>query len=172
LHLFESILITGCRFEIGQGLCRILKKTGTAGIVVGTDFSTDHPASLIFDHFKLTAPPDHPDYFDSIRRIVREHKVDLIVPMSEAEIYLFSEQGYHDSFLGLPLLKADAKSIAVGQDKLTTVEFFAEHGIPHPWTVIVGKQEPLEVPCVIKPRRGNDGENFLIVDDPDLVYRL
>ena len=137
--------------------------------MVGTDLSTDHPGTLIFDHFELTTPPDHPHYFQFIRSIVREHKVDLIVPMSESEIYRFAAEGYDDSFEGVPLLTADGRSVAVGQDKLTTVEFFAEHGIPHPWTVVVGKQDPLEVPCVIKPRRGNEGENFLIVNDPDWV---
>ena len=169
MHLYESVLITGCRFEIGQGLCRILKRTKAATVVVGADFSTDHPGALIFDKFELTTRPDHPDYFQSIRRIVREHQVDLIVPMSEAEIYRFSGQGYHGSFEGVPLLTADAKSVAVGQDKLITVEFLAKNGIPHPWTVTTGEQDPLDVPCVIKRRRGNEGEGFQIVDDPDLV---
>jgi carbamoyl-phosphate synthase large subunit len=169
LHLYESVLITGCRFEIGQGLCRILKKTKTAAVVVGADFSTDHPGTLIFDRFELTTPPDHQDYLQSIRRIVREHEIDLIVPMSEAEIYRFSGQGYHGSFEGVPLLTADAKSVAVGQDKLFTAEFLAENGIPHPWTVIAGEQDPLDLPCVIKPRQGNEGEGFQIVDDSDLV---
>lgn len=169
MHLYKSVLITGSRFEIGQGLCRILKETGTAEVVVGTDFTTDHPATLIFDEFELSTPPDHPDYFQSIRHIVTEHEIDLIVPMSEAEIYRFSGQGYRGSFEGVPLLTADANSVAVGQDKLETVEFLAESGIPHPWTGITGEQDPLDVPCVIKPRHGNEGEGFQIVDDPALV---
>lgn len=168
-RLFDSVLITGCRFEIGQGLCRILKKTEAARVVIGSDFSTDHPGTLIFDHFEQTARPEHPGYFDSIRRILEAHQVDLIVPMSEAEIFLFTGEGYLDSFEGVPLLTPNKEAIRIGQDKLTTMQFFAEHGIPHPWTVIVGEQDPLEVPCVVKPRRGNEGEGFLVVEDLAMV---
>jgi carbamoyl-phosphate synthase large subunit len=168
-RLFETVLITGCRFEIGQGLCRILKETGAAGVVIGSDFTTDHPGTLIFDHFEQTVRPDHPGYFDSIRKIVRARQVDLIVPMSEAEIFLFTGEGYFDSFEGVPLLTPNKKAILIGQDKLTTMRFFAEEGIPHPWTVTVGEQDPPDLPCVIKPRRGNEGENVLIVGDSAMV---
>ena len=168
-RMFDSVLITGCRFEIGQGLCRILKETEAAGVVIGSDFSTDHPGTLIFDCFEQTSRPDQPGYFDSIRGILGTHQVDLIVPMSEAEIFLFTEEGYFDSFEGVPLLTPNKESIQVGQDKLTTMQFFGEHGIPHPWTLIVGEQEPLDVPCVIKPRRGNEGEGVLVVGDPAMI---
>ena len=169
MRLFRSILITGCRFEIGQGLCRILKGAGAAEKVVGSDFTTDHPATLIFDCFELSRRPDHPEYLDSIRRIAHKHEVDLIVPMSEAEIYLFAREGHARSFEGIPVLMADPGSIRIGQDKWTTMEFLREHGIPHPWTLLVGDHDPLAVPCVIKPRQGNEGDGFLIVDDPGLV---
>lgn len=167
--LFRSVLITGCRFEIGQGLSRILKMTGAADTTIGSDSSTDHAGSLIFDHFEQTASPEDPGYFESISRIVEKHEVDLIVPMSEAEIYLFIEHGHSTEFQGVPVLTADEGSVVIGQDKLATAEFLAERGIPHPWTFLVGAGDPLEVPCIIKPRRGNEGEGVLVVDDPELV---
>lgn len=172
-RLFEVVLITGCRFEIGQGLCRILKKTGTADFVIGSDFSTDHAGTLVFDHFEQTSHPDDTEYFNSLRRIIQKHRVELIVPMSEAEIFLFTEQGYRASFEGVPVLTANEQSILIGRDKLATVNFFAEHGISHPWTSIVGHNDPQDIPCVIKPRYGNESKDMLVVNDPELiqVYR-
>ena len=171
-RLFGAVLITGCQFEIGQGLCRILKTTGTANTVVGSDFSTDHAAPLIFDHFEQSAHPNDAGYFTSIRQIVQKHKIDLIIPMSEAEIFLFARRGYCSSFEGTPVLTANEQAILVGQDKLATAQFLAGQGIPHPWTNTVESNDPREVPCFIKPRNGNEGKGVQLVSDPELIRVL
>lgn len=172
LTLFGTVLITGCRFEIGQGLCRILKMTGAADIVIGSDFSTDHAGGLVFDHFVKTTRPDDPEYFDCIRGIIHKHKIDLIIPMSEAEIFLFSERGYGTSFEDVPVLTANRESILAGQDKLATADFLAKRGLLHPWTTAVESGDPREIPCVAKPRHGNESEDVIVVDDPGLIKTL
>jgi len=172
LRLFGVVLITGCRFEIGQGLCRILKMTGTANVVIGSDFTADHAGVMIFDHFEQTTHPNDPGYFNSIRQVVRKHDVDLIIPMSEAEILLFANKGYCTSFEGIPVLTANEEAILIGQDKLATVEFLAEQGFLYPWTTVVGSNDPREIPCIIKPRQGNEGEDVLVVNDPGMVQAL
>ena len=169
MRLFDAVLVTGCRFEIAQSVCRILKQSGTVGVVVGSDFHAEHPGAFVCDHVELTEAVDDPRYFDSIRRIVDAHHIDLIVPMSEAEIFRFADGGFADDFGGVPVLMADRRSLAVGRDKLSIIEFLARHRLAHPWTLLAGLHDPPQIPCIMKPRRGNESDGVLLVDDADFI---
>ena len=169
---YDHVLITGCRFEIGQGLCRILKMTHTAAFVIGADSSSNHAGAVVFDAIEQTPQCDDPAYFDSIRLLCQRHRIDLIIPMSEAEIELFAAHQFTSTFDGIPVLLPNEQAIFVGQDKLATIEFFAQQDIPHPWTRAVESDDPLEVPCIIKPRDGNESKGVLIVSDAGMVPAL
>ena len=92
--------------------------------------------------------------------------------MSEAEIYAFATAGFATSFKDTPVLAPNEGAISVGKDKLETMAFLARFGIPHPWTLPVSGYDPVELPCIIKPRQGNEGHMVEVVDDPARIPSL
>jgi carbamoyl-phosphate synthase large subunit len=167
--LFNSALITGCGGDIGLGICRILKMSGIAEKIIGCDIHDDHPGQLFFDACEIVERADHKEYFNSIRKIIHKHNIDLIIPMSEAEISQFLKNGYCKFFDSIPLLMANENSIRIGLDKVDTVSFLRENNLDFPWTEIVENNAPPEIPCILKMRSGQGSKNLIIVSDPRLI---
>jgi carbamoyl-phosphate synthase large subunit len=169
VNLFNSVLVTGCGGDIGQGICRILKMSNSAWKVFGCDIHEDHIGPLLFDSCERIVRADDKKYFQSIRKILRKYAVDLIIPMSEAEIGQFVEHGYFASFEDTPVLLANEEAVRVGLDKLETVNFLRTHGLEYPWTEVVKNAHPRQVPCVVKMRWGQGSKNFVKLTDERLV---
>jgi len=168
MQLFESVLITGCSGVIGQGLGHLLDVTGSAGQVVGCDPSEDHPGTRVYDACARSRSPEAPDYLESVSAIATRHSADLVIPMSEASIWRFVQEGITE-LDGVPLLLPNRRAIEIGHDKLRTAEHLKSVGLAAPWTRIVGEGAPPEVPCVLKMRVGSEGENFVRIPDRELA---
>ncbi len=165
----NNVLVTGCGGDIGQGIGKILMGTRYFESVVGCDLHDDHPGAHIFSSCELLPRAIDPDYFEYLRRLIRTHHIDMVIPTSEAEIEALHRHGCHESFEGIPLVVADRASIKVGLDKLLTNEFLTLHGLAAPWTRVVSQGPPLELPCIVKMRRGQGSKNFAIVRDQATV---
>ena len=168
MHLFKSVLITGCSGVIGQGLARILDVTGSANQVVGCDPSEDHPGTRVYDACACSRPPEAPDYVDSIRAIATRYSADLVIPMSEASIWRFAQDGITE-LDGVPLLLPNRNAIEIGHDKLRSARHLEAVGLTAPWTQLVGDGPPPVVPCVLKMRVGSEGEYFVRIPDQELA---
>ena len=167
--MFNSVLVTGCGGDIGQGICRILKLSNAAKKVFGCDIHEDHIGPLFFDFCEHIVRAADKAYFPALRRILSKHNIDLIIPVSEAEISTFIRHGYSKSFEKTPVLLANANSIRIGLDKMETVNFLKTHGLAYPWTEVVEENEPQEIPCVLKMRSGQGSKNFVKVMDEQLI---
>ena len=167
--MFNSVFVTGCGGDIGQGICRILKMSNTAKKVFGCDIHEDHIGALLFDFCEHIIGADDKNYFPALRKILRKHNIDLIIPTSEAEIANFIKHGYHKSFENTPVLMANSNSIRIGLDKMETVNFLKTHGLAYPWTEVAEVNGPQEIPCVLKMRSGQGSKNFVKVMDKKLI---
>ncbi len=169
--MFESILITGCGGDIAIGLCRILKMTKSVRQIIGCDIHDDHLGILLFDTCEISLRADHKDYFISIQKIIEKYSVDLIVPMSEAEIGRFVNSGFTHAFENVPVILANEKTVRIGMDKLQTVSFLKENGIVYPWTIVARDAPPYQIPCILKSRYGQGSKNFIkIIDHESVKY--
>ena len=63
---------------------------------------------------------DHPDYLDALEAIVNRHRVDAIVPMSEAELGRLLREDNLYSFRGRDVIAANRTAVEIGLDKLAT----------------------------------------------------
>ena len=169
MPLFDSVLLTGCSEHISQGLSRILRMTGAARRVIGCDTHDYHPGELLFDACGVIAPADDPIFLESISELARHHRIDLVIPVFEAEIGRFSREGVTKVLAGVPVLCADQTVVSIGLDKLAAAKFLESRGLGHPWTDVVGDSDPRELPCVLKPRFGNGGSGMLRISHPDLA---
>ncbi len=169
MQLFDTVLLTGCSENISQGLCRILRMTGAARRVIGCDTHDHHPGLLLFDACGVIAPADDPAFLESITELARQHRVDLVVPVFEAEIgRLVRDEVTRVPGIGSMLLPS-TRAVSTGLDKLATARFLERRGLAFPWTDLVGEAEPRQLPCILKPRIGNRGNGMLRISDRDLA---
>jgi carbamoyl-phosphate synthase large subunit len=161
--MYRTMLITGCGGDIGFALGGIAREAGLADRIIGCDLHADHPGTLIFDACETLPPADAPDYFDRLRAVVDKHNVDVVVPMSEAEIERFAAAGFLQNIFSCDVIAANALAIRTGLDKLNTYQMLRQSGLPAPWTEIVGEGQPKSFPCIVKPRRGQGGKGIIRV---------
>jgi carbamoyl-phosphate synthase large subunit len=134
----KNVLITAIGGDIAQGI----------------DVHSRHAGSLFVDRFYEAPRASDPAYEDGLKTIVKRDAIDLVIPMSEAELQLIASRGYSD-IGGAGLVMANPLAIEVGADKLKTAQFLQSIGLPAPWTELAESFLPEKhLPCIFKPRRG------------------
>jgi carbamoyl-phosphate synthase large subunit len=167
--LFNTVLVTGCAGDIAQGLCKILRKTGAAKVIIGCDIHNDHAGSLLFDRCEIVPRASDPGYSNQISQIIEHFSIDLIIPTSEAELAYLIDSAAHKSNFKVPTLMANTDSIKMGLDKFATSQLLQNIGISFPWTTKVSEGAPSELPCILKMRHGQGSKFVSIVSDPALI---
>lgn len=170
MNNYHAILVTGCGGDIGTGIGRILKESGIAQTIVGADISPHNAGTFIFDICEVLPRADDPAYFDVLEQLVKKHAVDLLIPMSEAEIRLWYKSGYTEMFAGVPVVTPNKEVFDVAIDKLATATFLKSLGLPHPWTMLVEDGAPREFPCIVKSRGTGGKGGVEVVDASSVAY--
>lgn len=164
-----NILVTGIAGDIGDGIGRILRGSGTGSRLIGCDVHDRHLGHLVFDECRALPHAESPDYTDTLVSVAREYQVDLIVPTAEAELRLLARRGMFREIEGIPLITANRESLEIGFDKLRTARFLEAKGLNYPWTSLVAEADPLELPCIIKGRFGAGNQQVDRLERPELV---
>src|ERR671916_1650283 len=144
---------------------------------IAADPSPLAPAQYAAD--KRVAPPriDDPEYVPFLQRLVREHDVRAVVPLTDLDIEVLARSD-------LPAFVPSGDVARATYDKFETHELLLSHGLPSPPTVLPG-EEPASYPVMVKPRRGSGARSihaaadreqmeFFIryVKEPVMVQRL
>jgi carbamoyl-phosphate synthase large subunit len=171
--IYRKVLVTGCEGDIAVSIANVLRSSAAVEAIIGADCRADAAAVTVYDEVDLLPRAADASYGEAFGELVRRHRPDLIIPMSEAELQFLLDAGSLASFDGAPVLAANAKAIAVGLDKLKTARHLAANGIATPWSGIVGQDKPRDFPCIVKPRRGQGSKSVTIVqlDDYPAVER-
>jgi carbamoyl-phosphate synthase large subunit len=162
--IYDTMLITGCAGDIALALARIAREADAARRLIGCDIHADHAGPAFFDVCELVPRADDGAYLETLERIVKAHGVDVIVPMSEAEIAVLLAAGHLGAFAGVPVLAANRLAVETGLDKYATFNRLAAHGLGVPWTRIVGEAPPPTLPCILKRRRGQGSKDLRLID--------
>jgi len=150
----KNVLITAIGGDIAQGIAAILRESFPDWRLTGVDVHSRHAGSLFVDQFHEVPRASDPGYEDALKAIVNQDAIDLVIPMSEAELQLLASRGYSE-IGGAGLLMANQLAIEVGADKLRTAQFLESIGLPAPWTDLAENFLPQKhLPCIFKPRRG------------------
>jgi carbamoyl-phosphate synthase large subunit len=166
--IFKNILVTGCGGDIGQSIGKILKSERICKKIIGCDINKDHAGIFIFDKCEVVPKVGAENYLEEIKKIIKKHKIEVIIPMSEPELRYYNNKNISE-IDSVPLIMANSKSMEIGFDKLKTAEFLKERKLPYPKTVIVGEKE-LEFPCIIKNRFGAGKKGLDIVTEENLEF--
>ena len=166
----KTILITGIGGDIAQSIATILAESRPEFKLIGTDISTRHAGYLLVDEVFIMPIATSEMYLDSIRTLIKEQSVDIVIPTNEQELSVFDP--LIDELGGDRCITAGVRVLNIGLDKLKTNKFIASLGIPVPWTVLAGKNKPLKFPCIFKARSGSGSKNIFKVDSQNEVSFL
>src|ERR1700733_1873427 len=147
---YNAILVTGCGGDICTGIGRILKEANVAQTLVGADIRPDNAGTFVFDICDILPRTDDPKYFEEAERLIKKYSIDLVIPMSEAEIRLWYRSGHTETFANIPVVMPNKEVFDVAIDKLATANFLKSHSLPYPWTTLVKDGPPREFPCIVK----------------------
>jgi len=101
-------------------------------------------------------------YLQSILKIIKENKIDLIIPIVDSELEILAKYRKYIENKTFLLLSPDS-SIRICNDKYLTYQFLTDRAIPTLKTWTDGENEEHGFPVVIKPRFGLGSKGLHIV---------
>jgi carbamoyl-phosphate synthase large subunit len=159
-------LITGIGGDIAQGICRIIRAYDEGSILIGTDISEKHAGTLFVDHFRVIPSAGEVDgYLDHLKYLIAEFDINYLMPVSEAEIEVISNN--IDMFKDIHVVYPGAKVVDMCLDKYITNKFLSSLGLPVPWTKTAQEHIPADYPCIFKGRKGAGSKVLFTVESAD-----
>lgn len=159
-----NILVLGCGGDIGQSIGKILTEIELVAQVVGVDVHDNTPSKFIYPKFKKVVSCQGEGYVEEIITVIDEHRVDLVIPVSEAEIRFWHLNRPLLDGIDAKWILSNEKTLDVGLDKVKTANFLRDEGYPFPLTEVVSKNyRPKLYPVVVKPRFGSGSKGFHVV---------
>ena len=156
----KKVLITGIGGEIAQGIARIIKENFPSWEVYGSDIHTRHSGKLFVDRFLQLPKVDLKNkYISKLNYYIKNHKIDLFIPISEKEIIFFDANKKKIKIKNC--ISPSRKLIKIGIDKYKTNLFLKSLNFPHPWTYTSTNYKKIpKFPCIVKPRFSRGSRNI------------
>lgn len=170
-----SVLITGaCGASIAGQCIQALQLANTRYKIIATN---TNPASLwLFNVHKSYLVPSAYDaeYVDTLLRICKKEKIEVIIPGSDPELMNLSDTREQFEDEGIIVLANHIDVINTCQDKWKTYKLLKSKGFKVPKSYMPEDENYIDYdyPVVIKPYRGGGGSKnlFLAQDDKELSF--
>jgi len=174
----KRILVSGASGIVGYGVLQSLRQSAEACFLVGTSIYTDSVAPAFCDVFEQAPPTSAPEYLDWLLATLRKHRIDLLIPGIEIDLYHWVAHVPQILATGaLPLLN-EPTLIAACKDKwsfyqrLVAAELSCaiESSLEQDYGTLVAK---FGLPFLLKPRQGFGSKGIVQVtcEDVFLMHR-
>lgn len=123
-----NVLITSCSRKVSlvQAFQRAVRPYG--GRVIAADCQPDAAALHVADGGRIVPRLSDPAFLDAVAKIVREERIELLIPTRDAELPFFAAQAERLAWLGVTVPISSSKTIALCQDKGAFAHFCLESG--------------------------------------------
>ncbi|MEO8527447.1 MAG: ATP-grasp domain-containing protein [Pseudolysinimonas sp.] len=168
-----NILVTGGGGGgVGEQLIKTMRLSGIESRIVATDTSSVSTATVNADAFEVVPMARDEGYLDALLALSAREKIDVLLPGSEAELRVISDNREHFERLGIFLPINPKSVIDLSLDKSRTAKFFIEHGLAFPRSATITSTDDLErvdfLPAVLKPSIGGGGSaNIMLAQSLD-----
>jgi carbamoyl-phosphate synthase large subunit len=146
----------------GQRVDMIDAFNEAGAITLATDTSILAPTLHRASSYALVPGFTEPEYIPALAELVREHGVDVIVPLTDFDHRVLSEPASREALAPALVLLPDRDVIENTADKYNAHVFFCEHGIASPDTWLP-EDLPDEIDCypvLVKAREGFSGNHI------------
>ncbi len=161
------VLVTAVGGDVAQSIISVIRKRLPEWEIIGSDMMCGHAGEYLVDEFLNSPEANDPNYGDWLNETLDKYSIDLLIPVSDAENLVVSRDGPWKCPVSQPNLEA----ILVGQDKLETSYFLSRIHLPGPVTFALTDEQPISMPCIVKPRSGRGSKNISVCDsNSDLAF--
>lgn len=172
----KTILVSGASGIVGYGILRSLRESGKHLSLIGTSIYDDSVAPAFCDIFELAPPTSDAVYIEWLSNTIRTHRVDLVVPGIEIDMYKWVEHVPEIEASGAIAMLNNAALIQLCSDKWAVYEDLIEAGLPCAIESSLSDdfhalRERFGLPFLLKPRRGFGSKGIVKVDDAETFSR-
>ncbi len=161
----KTILITAAG---GAGPIAIIKSLKNKYRIIATDMNRYAVGLYLADQSYVSPPVESPSYLKSLRRIVKQEKVDVIVPGIDEELIPISR--YFKAKKDILIILPQEQFIQLCLDKFGLMQKLEEEGVSSAKTFMLGAFDNLNMipfPCIVKPRVGRGSRGFAKILNQD-----
>ena len=127
------------------------------------------PASTLSDKYFQLPPINDPVYYDYMLKLLKEEKIDIIVPLIDFDLEIFSSDNPDLLKLNILSTAPDAKTMGTAKSKSKISELLANNGIPVPKQYVQGDIDP-EKAYFVKPDAGFGSKGATILKGKDIDF--
>ncbi len=168
----KTILVSGTSGIVGYGILRSLRSSGMDLRLVGTTIYDDSVAQGFCDIFEQAPATNDATYLEWMLSTIRKHRVDLIIPGIEIDMFKWVEHVSEIERNGATALLNDMKLIHLCKDKWAFYErlkqfntpFAIETTLDADFKTLAGR---FGLPFLLKPRRGYGARGIVHIDSPE-----
>jgi carbamoyl-phosphate synthase large subunit len=160
----KTILVTGIGGNVGQGIIRNIRATDAKVNVVGCNVTAFSAGNHLCDKFYEVPFSYHDDYVPTIKRIVKENDVDLILPSTDYEVYYLAK---HRNEIECVIATSDVDTAKVYLDKYDSFLHHAKYDIPFAKSYLPSGYDGSLKSIIVKPREGR-GSRGITLNPTDL----
>ncbi len=164
------ILVSGASGINGYGILKTLRAAAVDHWLLGTSTHLRSPAQHFSDAFAAAVPTANPGYMDWLVSTIREHRIELVVPGIEADMYSWAENVERIAAAGAHPLLNRPELLVLCKDKWQFFEQMRDHGDAA--TIDSSLEADFEAlraqlgaPFVLKPRRGYGSRGVVTIAD-------
>jgi carbamoyl-phosphate synthase large subunit len=169
-----NILCTSVGNPAFPAIADALRNSGDFTVnIIGTDIRKEAPGLYLADKAYIVSKHIDEKFIDDIWKIIRDEKIDILLPLSTVDQNYFSIRKIDFEGKGIKVMVSDADAVLIANNKFRLYEFLKERNI-NPLHCTRAKVEELEnlkneykTPFVLKSEEGTGGQGTLIVSESE-----
>src|ERR687884_1710455 len=161
----SSVIIPGASGPAGINTIKSLKMVNFRGKIIATDSSTLSAGFFMADSSEVLPEANHSAYIDRLIEIIKNHKVQVLLPASGFDIYPYSENRERLAEIGAYAVVSDRNTLEMCRDKTLTYQSLSSNGsFKVPFTT-TNPDKVRSFPVIAKPQFGKGSRDVLKIDD-------
>jgi carbamoyl-phosphate synthase large subunit len=166
----KTVLVSGASGIVGYGTLRSLRLAGMDLQLIGTSIYNDSVAPAFCDIFEQAIPTDDEAYLAWLIQTIQKHKVDLLIPGIEIDMYAWADHRLQIEDTGALIMQNNSALIQLCKDKWTFFEHLNEAGLACVINSSIDQDFELirknfGLPFLLKPRRGFGSKGIVKVNN-------
>jgi len=163
----KTVLVTGIGGNVGQGILRNIRNLQYNIKLIGCDISSFNSGNHLCDKtFKVPYAYEN-DYIEAVNNIIKECKVDLVIPSTDYEVYYLA---LNRNNIKTQVVASDSEISQHLLDKYLTSLLFKKYDIPFAKSWLPKDYNQSVNSIIAKPRKGRGSRGIII--NPDKVNHL
>ena len=168
-----NILVTAVGSELAFSIIKAIRTMQTPYRLIGCDINKEVLGKCWCDTFYVVPKARNEDaYIRVIRKIIKEEKVDFLIPTADAEFFILPN--YKIELLEkyrCSLLTNDSCEVSLYNDKWLAYKHYESNSIPAPRCYLLGDLKSLKsklvqsfFPMILKPRLGGGSRSIYKIE--------